>query len=63
MKNVKVKSISLRSDEDLSCVLRTATPRVGADIHVDASKDNVQAKTMSDLSLNLDLYKRYRENT
>src|SRR6218665_3440564 len=51
MKNVKAKSRSFRSDEHLSPVLTTATWTVGADI------DAVHAKTMSDLSLNLDLYK------
>src|SRR6218665_4077936 len=45
MKNVKVKSISLRSDEDLSCVLRTAIPRVGADIHVDGLCKQRQCQT------------------
>src|SRR6218665_1732133 len=53
MKNVKAKSRSLRSDEYLSGVLTTATSTVGADI----DGVHVQAKTMSDLSLNLDLYK------
>ena len=53
MKNVKAKSRSLRSDEHLSDVLTTATSTVGADI----DGVHVQAKTMSDLSLNLDLYK------
>src|SRR6218665_445452 len=55
MKNVKAKSRSLRSYEHLSGVglLTTATSTVGADI----DGVHVQAKTMSDLSLNLDLYK------
>src|SRR6218665_2334563 len=53
MKNVKAKSRSLRSDEYLSGVLTTATSTVGPDI----DGVHVQAKTMSELSLNLDLYK------
>ena len=59
MKNVKAKSRSFLSDEHLSGTLRIATSTVGADI---GSRLSVQAKTMSDLSLNLDQYKAYREN-